>query len=535
MSNQIRCQQQERGYTVRDAVFDFFETIGVDTIFGNPGSTELPMFRNFPNHFRYILGLQEAIVIGMADGYAQATGRAAFVNLHSAAGVGNAMGNIFTAHKNHTPLVITAGQQARSILPYEPFLASVRPTELPQPYVKWAIEPARAEDVPLAMQRAYHIAMQEPKGPVLVSIPVDDWDRQALPLEQHEVSYEQRPDLAAIKNVSDALNSSAKPAFVVGGGVDRAKASEFVIALAEENEARVYVAPMTGRCSFPETHRLFGGFLPAMREKIVQILQGHDTIVVLGAAAFPYHVEGFGPHIPQGSKLFQIIEDPMTASWTPTGYGVVGNVRLALQDLLAMSQPISRTAPQPHSLPETIAASIPMTTPFVLQTLRSFDRSQWMIVEEAPGARAMIQTYLPIDLPGQFLTMESGGLGYGMPAAIGTALGMPDKRVIGIIGDGSAMYSIQSLWTAALLKLPITWCIFRNGSYAALKNFAPEFGFSSQEKVEGTDLPDLDFVTLARALGCRASRVTDPLKLQDELKAAIDHPTTTLIEIVLAD
>jgi len=160
--------------TVRAVVLDLLRAFGITTIFGNPGSTELPLFRDFPKDFRYVLGLQEAVVVGMADGYAQATHNAAFVNLHSAAGVGHAMGNLFTAYRNRTPLVITAGQQARSILPYEPFLYSAQATEFPKPYVKWSCEPARAEDVPAAIARAYYLAMQPPRGPVLVSVPADD-------------------------------------------------------------------------------------------------------------------------------------------------------------------------------------------------------------------------------------------------------------------------------------------------------------------------------------------------------------------------
>ncbi len=161
-------QRRVTAPTVRDAVVNLLRRLKMTSVFANPGSTELPLFRHFPDDFRYVLGLQEAVVVGMADGFAQATRNAAFVNLHSAAGVGNAMGNIFTAFKNRTPLVITAGQQARSILPFDPFLASREATELPKPYVKWSIEPARAEDVPHAIARAYYIAMTQPCGPVLV-------------------------------------------------------------------------------------------------------------------------------------------------------------------------------------------------------------------------------------------------------------------------------------------------------------------------------------------------------------------------------
>src|SRR6188472_1121571 len=167
--------------TVREAVVCLLRELGMTTVFGNPGSTELPFFRDFPKDFRYVLGLQESVVVGMADGYAQATRNAALVNLHSAAGVGHAMGNIFTAYRNRTPLVITAGQQARSILPFEPFLFAGQATKLAEPYVKWAVEPARGEDVPAAIARAYYVAMREPRGPTFVSIPVDDWERSCEP------------------------------------------------------------------------------------------------------------------------------------------------------------------------------------------------------------------------------------------------------------------------------------------------------------------------------------------------------------------
>src|ERR1700704_6791374 len=151
--------------SVREAVFALFRSLGVKLMFGNPGSTELPMFRDFPAGFRYVLGLQESIVVAMADGFAQARGEAALINLHSAIGVGHALGSIFTAYKNKTPLLITAGQQARSILPFEPFLYSEQAAQLPKPYVKWSSEPARAADVPAAIARAYYVAMQPPRGP----------------------------------------------------------------------------------------------------------------------------------------------------------------------------------------------------------------------------------------------------------------------------------------------------------------------------------------------------------------------------------
>lgn len=217
--------------TVREAVLDLLRAFNMTTIFGNPGSTELPLFLDFPDDFHYVLGLQEAVVVGMADGYAQATHNASFVNLHSAAGVGHAMGNIFTAHKNRTPMVITAGQQARSILPFDPFLFSGQATELPKPYVKWSIEPARAEDVPLAIARAYYIAMQQPRGPVLVSIPADDWARHCEPVAPRRVSTETRPEPQMLGLIGDALDAAKRPVFVVGSAVDRDRAWDDVVRL----------------------------------------------------------------------------------------------------------------------------------------------------------------------------------------------------------------------------------------------------------------------------------------------------------------
>ena len=195
--------------TVRDATIEFMRRVGMTTIFGNPGSTELPMFRNFPEDFRYILGLQESVVVGMADGYAQATRNAAMVNLHSAAGVSHALGNLFTAFKNQTPLVVTAGQQARSILPYEPFLFAQQATEFPKPFVKWACEPARAEDVPAAIARAYHVAMEPPWGPTFVSVPIDDWDQPCDPIPPRRMFARNPGDPAALAEAAAALSAAS--------------------------------------------------------------------------------------------------------------------------------------------------------------------------------------------------------------------------------------------------------------------------------------------------------------------------------------
>jgi benzoylformate decarboxylase len=520
--------------TVRDAVFDLMRRLGMTSVFANPGSTELPMFRDFPEDFRYVLGLQEAGVVGMADGYAQATRNAAFVNLHSAAGVGNAMGNIFTAYKNKTPLVITAGQQARSILPFDPFLASVHATELPKPYVKWSIEPARAEDVPAAIARAYYIAMMPPCGPVLVSVPVDDWDQPGQLVAPKTVSKRLRPDPAVLAQIGATLDASQRPAIVVGAGVDRDSAWNEVVVLAERHSAPVWAAPMSGRCSFPENHPLFAGFLPAMREKIVAHLEGHDAILVVGAPAFTYHVEGAGPHVPGGATLCQLTEDPEAAAWAPAQFSVVGSVGLSVQDLLARPAPAKRPLPPPRAARPIAQPSQLMTAAYVLQTLSELRSEDSVIVEEAPSMRPVMQAYLPITRSEGFYTMDSGGLGYGMPASVGVALGKPGTRVIGVIGDGSSMYSIQALWSAAQLKLPITYLILNNRRYAALQDFAPVFGFQPSDVVQGTELPDLDFVTLAKGMGCGGIRIKDAKELRDALTHALRVDAPYVVEVEVA-
>ena len=229
--------------TVRDAVFQLLRAYGLTTIFGNPGSTELPMFRDMPEDFRYILGLQESVVLGMADGFAQASGNAAIVNLHSSAGVGHALGNLFTAYRNGTPLVVTAGQQARSILPFEPFLYAERSTEFPRPFVKWAIEPARAEDVPLAIMRAYHCAMQAPKGPVFIALPINVLEQETSveAVGPGNTWRSPHPDPKGIEELASLVVKANSPAIVVSDDVARSGATEALVAFAETIGAAVWL------------------------------------------------------------------------------------------------------------------------------------------------------------------------------------------------------------------------------------------------------------------------------------------------------
>jgi benzoylformate decarboxylase len=514
--------------SVREATFSLLRGFGINRIFGNPGSTELPLFRDFPADFQYVLGLQESVVVGMADGYAQATHNAAVVNLHSAVGVGHAMGNIFTAFRNRTPLVITAGQQSRSLLQMDPFLHSAQATELPKPYVKWSMEPARPEDVPVALARAYHIAMQPPCGPVLVSVPVDDWDATAEIPQAHTVARRLRADPDSIAAAAAALQNSQRPVFVVGAQIDRDGAWDAMVRLAGMHGALVWVSPLIGRSSFPEDHRLFAGFLPAFREEIHARLEGHDVLVALGAPIFTYHAEGKGQYLPSGLRAFQITDDADMAAGALAGLSMVGSVGLAIHELLAAgrSSPPAQQAGR-ASIPR-LASADPLTDAFLLQTLADLRAPDSIIVEEAPSSRPEMHRHLPILRSETFYTCSSGGLGHAMPAAVGLALGRPGAKVIAVIGDGSAMYSIQALWSAAQLKLPITFIIINNRRYKALDLFFQRFGVTQPV---GTDLNGIDFVQLARAQGCEAQRVSRASDLEGALKAALAAPGPALLEV----
>src|SRR5579872_6398082 len=346
MSSRKPAASNGKTVTVKDATFGLLRAWGIKKVFGNPGSTELPFLSDWPDDIDYVLGLQEASVVGMADGYALATRNAGFVNLHSAAGVGNALGNIYNAYRNQTPLVITAGQQARSIMPLQPFLYAERASEFPRPYVKFSVEPARAEDVPAAIARAYYVAMQPPCGPTFVSVPIDDWQKPAQAVEARSVTRELGPDPDAIRGLAKALATGERPAFVVGPAVDRAEAVDLMVRLAEKTRASIWVSPFSARCSFPERHPQFAGFLHASPGQLSEALRGHDLVVVIGAPVFTFHVEGHASIFDGATALFQITDDAEAAAVTPAGTSIVATMKPALSALIEMAGETKRAMPK---------------------------------------------------------------------------------------------------------------------------------------------------------------------------------------------
>ncbi|MBK6801935.1 MAG: benzoylformate decarboxylase [Novosphingobium sp.] len=513
--------------TVSEAAFAVFRHFGVDALFGNPGSTELPLLRALPDGFDYVLGLNEAVVVGMADGYAQASGRPALVNLHSSAGTGHAMGNLFTAFRNGTPLVITAGQQARSILPHDPFLGAERATEFPRPFVKWAAEPLRAEDVPAALARAFHVALTPPMGPVFVSIPVDDWDRECAMPVLPELLLVSLPSSEGIARLAALLDGASRPALVLGTGVARCGGWAAGIALAEAAGADVWAAPFAARETFPEDHPRFAGFLPAFREEIVRRLAPYDALLVAGAGVFTYHAEGFGPHWPEHAALGLLSDDPRHLASLPGGLGVLGDVGAGLAALAARV----RRRPAPPPAPRAAPPVPGMTQAHVLARLAALRPDDAILVEEAPTARGAMHDHLPVRHEKGFFTCASGGLGYGLPAAIGVARASGGRKVIALLGDGSAMYTVQGLWSAAAQGSNVSFVILNNGRYAALDQFSKLFAMTH---LPGTEIGGIDFAGLAEGMGLAARRITEVDEIDAALQWSLAARGPTLVEVMLA-
>ncbi|MGH2866451.1 MAG: benzoylformate decarboxylase, partial [Solirubrobacteraceae bacterium] len=462
--------------TVREATFDLFRAHGMTTIFGNPGSTELPMLADFPEDFTYILGLQELVVMGMADGYAQATGRPTHVNLHTAPGVGNAVGGIFNAQANKSPLVITAGQQVRAQITIEANLTNRDATVGPQPYVKYSHEPPRAQDVPGALGRAIHHAMLAPRGPAFVSIPMDDWnaeaeeDRFASALGRR-VSGRTAPDPEALIALAARLAAARHPVLVAGPDIDAAAAWEHAVALAEKQRLPVWASPATGgsRLGFPERHPNFVGVLPPAIGPISETLKDHDLVLVVGSSVFPYYPYIPGPLLAPGTELVALTSDPGEAARAPMGDAIVGDVGLALQSLVEAVPTADRAVPEARPEPGDPPEAEPLSGSEAMAALADAWPQDGIAVVETPSCTLALRNRLRISQPGSYYFCASGGLGFGISAGVGVQLAQPDRPVVCVLGEGSAQYAITALWTAAALSVPVTYLVLRNDDYSILK------------------------------------------------------------------
>ncbi|HEX6711605.1 MAG TPA: benzoylformate decarboxylase [Rubrobacter sp.] len=516
--------------TVREATFDLLRRLGITTVFGNPGSTELTFLKDFPEDFRYVLGLQEATVLGMAEGFAQGTGQAALVNLHTGPGLGNAMGAMITAWHNKTPLLVTAGQQDRRHSALEPLLTGGL-VELAQPYVKRSFEPVRAEDVPGEIRRAYHTAMQQPRGPVFVSIPMDDWDSESEPLEDHDVNHRTAPDPEAMGRFASVLTEARNPAIITGAGVDRAGAFYDAVALAEKLAAPVWQDPISPLASFPQDHPLFQGHLPPAQRQLAEKLSGHDIVLVLGAPVFLYYPYVPGPTVAGETRVLHVSEDPNEAARAAVGTSVVGDVGLAIRNLTALLPGVDRPPPHAQEQPPEPEAGTPMSADYVMHTIAGVLPEEAVVFDETASSKAKLHRYVRINRPGGYHTSAAGGLGFCMPGSVGYKLAVPDRPVVCAIGDGSSMYSIQALWSAARYGVEVAFIVVNNRGYSILKGFRDAIG--AGDTVPGLDVEGIDFVGVARGLGVDGEKVEEAGDLLPAVKRAMNARRPYLLEVVV--
>jgi benzoylformate decarboxylase len=521
--------------TVRDATYDLLRDLGMTTVFGNPGSTEEPFLQRFPSDFTYVLALQEASAVAMADGYAQVTGGPAHVNLHTTPGVGNGMGNLATAWHNRAPLIVSSGQQHRDMLRLEPLLTNRYAQLLPMPYVKWSYEPARAQDVPAAFMQAYARAVQPPAGPVFLSIPMDDWEQPAdgtPAVRRVSTRIAAEPD--RLREFADALAGSRNPALVIGGAVDRSGGWDAAVRLAEKLRAPVWSPPLSERAAFPQDHPQYQGMLPPAIGPLAEKLKGHDTVLVIGAAVFRYYPYVPGEYLPDGTRLLHITDDPDEAARAPVGDSLLCDPGLGCAALAEQVPASDRPAPAPAAAPPAPEMGTPLSPDALFATLAREWPEDAVLFEESPSNVKALASRLRIRRPASYFTASSGGLGYGLPAAVGGALGERHtgrrRPVIAVIGDGSFHYSVQSLWTAAQHRLPVVVVVPVNQEYAILKAFAD---FESTPDVPGLDLPGMDIPAIARGYGCQAQQVESADALADALGAATkaDGPTVLAVPI----
>ncbi len=524
--------------TVREAAFDLFREQGMTTMFGNPGSTELPMLADYPSDFRYVLGLQEAVVVGMADGYAQASGRTALANLHTAPGVGNAMGAIFNAQANHSPLLVTAGQQTRSQMTLQANLTNRDATRMPHPLVKWSYEPPRAEDVPLALSRGAHLASLPPKGPVFVSLPMDDWyaevdEADARHAIGRQVTGRAVADPEAVRALAEQLDAAANPVLVAGPDIDASGGWDAAIGLAERQRLPVWAtpAPGGGRIGFPEGHPNFRGVLPPAIGPVGQTLEGHDLILVVGSSVFPYYPHIPGALLPQEAKLVAVTSDPDEAARAPMGDAIVADVALTLKALLEVAPESSRPAPEPTDPPTEIPATDPLNPSTVHSALAEVLPEDAIIVLESPSSTLALRNQLRLSRPGSYYFGAGGGLGFGLAASVGIQLAQPDRPVVCVLGEGSVQYAVTAFWSAVAYRTPVTFLVLRNEEYAILKWFADVEQVSG---APGLDLPALDCAAVAEGYGVKAQRVKERDEVAGALSTALASPQPELIEVPVA-
>jgi len=522
----------------KQAFLQILKQEGVSVMFGNPGTTELPLMDGLAREpgIRYVLALQEAVAISMADGYAQASGGLAAVNVHVSPGLGNAMGMLYDAYKSGAPMLLTAGQHDQCFTVTEPILWSDLPP-VARPYTKWSTEAHRLEDLPRIVRRAVKTALAHPTGPVFLSLPVDvlNAERDLELGASTRVAPRIVGDRHAIDEAARKLARADKPLLVAGDAVAHSDAIPELIELAELLGAPVVTEGVASTCNFPSSHPLYSGSFPRLAPPIRAFLMQYDLLCSVGGDLFTLSLPSDVEPMPHGLEVIHIDVDPWEIGKNyAAAVGIQGDPKATLPELSeAVRRHTSKTGhPQAARRRDKVALDfaaerkdmelkaqlganqMPMPPITLLHAVAQATPGGATIVDETISSGMGIRHFFKCEDNKSFFGLRGGGIGWGLPAALGVKLALPQRPVIALVGDGSAMYTCQALWTAAHDSIPVVYVIFNNASYRILKQRTLGLkGFSAEDDVYvGMDIqrPHVHYVELARSLGVPGERVEKP-------------------------
>jgi benzoylformate decarboxylase len=528
---------------------------GVELLFGNPGSTELPLTDALGRQsgVRYVLGLTEPAVIGMADGYAQQSGRLAAVNVHVQPGLANALSGILNAARARVPLLVTVGQQVSAMLPGDPFLGGEL-VELARPIAKGAWEARTPDELGELTTLAVRTALTHPRGPVVLGIPVDvQTDTAPSPHSRAHIPSPPAPPEAALDLAAALLDTATSPVLLVGDGVHHAGAGGLAATLAERLGAPIYSEPLAAHAPLPTDHPLWRGLLPPFAVDIRRTLQDNDMVIALGMPVFRLFGPSQGSPLPAGVRLVHADVDPHEVGKVhPPQVGLVGDVGAALEGLLARlgaAPPASqerceresgRTAALRHTTRQRHAreAAAPGIAPAALcRQVAAFVGPRDLVVDEALTAGRNLRASLGRRMPGTWLAHRGSALGWGLPAAVGAKLADPGRRVLCVHGDGSLLFGVHALWTAAHEGLGLGLVVADNGGYEILRAGLEGLTGRAEGAWPGLALdgPAIDHVAIARGFGATAERVEHPGDLRTALcdlwRRAADGPAVLVVPV----
>ena len=568
--------------STKQALMEILRAEGVEYVFGIPGATEIHFMDAIERaqDIRYVLGLQEVVCAGMAEGYARASGKPGVLNLHTAPGLAAATPMLYNAQLGRVPLVVTVGQNDGRLLQRDPHLSGDI-VGLGKIFAKWSTEVRRPEDVPVAMRRAFKMAMQPPTGPVVVSLPQDvlegEFDFTAAP--STPVYSRLRADPAALRTALDIIAGADNPLLLVESGIARSGALAEVVEFAELVGARVYQNWMAD-VNFPVDHPQYLGDLDLISPQAHAALQAADVLVGVGCSLF---AEGFfDPHAPDLSHLsiVHIDDDPWELGKNlPTACAIEGDIKSVLAEVNAALREALGAGGSPlvarGAAPDGAGASalatglagaaqrratiarekkamdaavearktaeadlMPMSISRLMTEIAAVATPNALVVDECWSSSATLRQILQPSAPGTYFRSRKGGsIGWGIPGALGVQLGAPDKRVLAVVGDGGGAWSIQGLWTAARYRIPVTFVITNNATYGQVKLVRRVVlgDYPLDEKHLGMELdaPVMDFSLLARSFGVPSERVSDPGRLGSALHEAVDSGEPRLIEAMV--